>query len=335
MTLPARRLCDLLGIQVPIVQAPIGPAASADLVAAVAEAGGLGLIAGSARGTEGLRDTIRAVRQLSQNAIGVNILNEFPADSILDEILAAKIPIVSFFWGLNLPAIARAKAAGLIVMQTIGSAAEVAPAVAAGVDVLVAQGQDAGGHVWGTVGTMALIPAVVDAAGDVPVIAAGGIADGRGLAAAICLGAAGVWLGSRFLAAQESAAHPNYVARLLAAKETDTDLSTLYDVGWPNAPSRALVNPTIAAWRAAGKPTSGARPGEGDLIAAYGDGRPIPRYFVDIPVTTTTGDVAAMALYAGQSAGQINQMLSAADIIQQMVVQAKTLLSGSLADWTA
>jgi NAD(P)H-dependent flavin oxidoreductase YrpB (nitropropane dioxygenase family) len=140
----------------------------------------------------------------------------------------------------------RAKEAGAIVLQTVASANMARRAVESGVDVVVAQGWEAGGHVRGTVATLPLIPAVVDVVGTTPVVAAGGIADGRGLAAVLALGAAGAWIGTRFLASLEATIHPRYRERLLSAAEDDTVfLEELFDVGWRKAPHRVLRNKTV------------------------------------------------------------------------------------------
>ena len=147
----------------------------------------------------------------------------------------------------------------------------------------MAQGWEAGGHVWGEVSTLALVPRVVDAVAPLPVVAAGGIADGRGLAAVLALGAGAAWMGTRFLLAEEAATHPVYREAVIAADETATAYSSLFDVGWPDAPLRALRNSTWEAWRAAGEPPPGARPGEGEIVATGEDGRDIARYCNDAP----------------------------------------------------
>ena len=140
-------------------------------------------------------------------------------------------------------------------MHTVGSAEEARRAVASGVDVIVAQGWEAGGHVWGNVATLPLVPAVVDAVAPVPVIAAGGIGDARGVAAVLALGAQAAWLGTRFLLAEEMPIHEDYRRRLIAAAETDAQrYPNLYEVGWPDSPHRALRNSTAKAWEAAGRP---------------------------------------------------------------------------------
>jgi NAD(P)H-dependent flavin oxidoreductase YrpB (nitropropane dioxygenase family) len=167
---------------------------------------------------------------------------------------------------------------------------------------------------------------VVDAAAPAPVVAAGGIADGRGIAAVLTLGAAGAWLGTRFLASREAAAHPRYKELVLRAAETDTLHSTLFDGGWPDAPQRTLRSATIRAWEAAGRPPRGARPGEGEVIAHDGQGRPILRYDDRIPAPDTEGDVEGLALYAGQSAGLVATLRPAGEIVGQLVAETVAAL---------
>ena len=156
---------------------------------------------------------------------------------------------------------------GAKVLHTIASGDAARRAVDDGADIIVAQGWEAGGHVHGKVATMALVPTVVDRVSGTPVIAAGGIADGRGLAAAMALGASGGWIGTRFPASPDAAIHSRYRNLLLAAKETDTEYGALFDVQWPDAPHRALGNATFDEWQKAGRPVRGKRPGEGDIVA--------------------------------------------------------------------
>ena len=209
----------------------------------------------------------------------------------------------------------------------VGSAAEAKRAVDCGVDIVVAQGWEAGGHVRGTVATMPLVPAVVDAVSPAPVVAAGGIADGRGLAAALALGAGGAWIGTRFLASHEATIHPRYRERLLQANENDTvSLENLFDVRWPNAPHRVLRNQTVEAWEAAGRPPSGKRPGEGEVIATSRANRPIVRYQSYTPGTDAEGDIDALSLWAGQSVGLVTKLQSAADIVREIADEARMIL---------
>lgn len=213
-------LTDLLGIAAPIVQAPISDLVRPPLVAAVSNAGGLGVHPFSWSEPATLDGIIAETRALTAKPFAVNLALYLDQDERLGVCLDAGVALVSFFWGDSSPLVGRVHAAGAKAIQTVASADETKRAVDTGVDVIVAQGWEAGGHVRGEVGSMALIPAVVDAAGDVPVIAAGGIADGRGLAAALMLGAAGVWMGTRFVASREAVTHPGYLDPLSRRAKT-------------------------------------------------------------------------------------------------------------------
>ena len=201
-------LCKTLGMDRPILSAPIGSVASPDLVAAVCNAGGYGVIPLWGRAPEAVAEGIGAVRSRTGGNFAVNLNMSFPWEDHLQACIDARVHAISLFWGVTPDAIARAAAAGVKVMVTVASAEEALEAQSAGADVIVAQGWEAGGHVWGKVATLALVPSVVDAV-DVPVVAAGGITDGRGKAAALMLGAQGVWIGTRFLASQEADIHPD------------------------------------------------------------------------------------------------------------------------------
>ena len=204
-------LCKRLGIELPIIQAPMGGGVvGPTLAAAVSNAGALGMLVLWRADLATVRQQIRETRALTSRPFGVNLNLEFPQQERLDVCLAEGVRIISFFWRDPAALMPRAKAAGATVLHTVGSAAAAQRAVDCGVDVIIAQGWEAGGHIRGTVATMPLIPAVVDAVSPVPVVAAGGIADGRGLAAALALGAAGAWIGTRFLASREA----DVIARL-------------------------------------------------------------------------------------------------------------------------
>jgi NAD(P)H-dependent flavin oxidoreductase YrpB (nitropropane dioxygenase family) len=205
-------------------------------------------------------------------------------------------------------------------MHTVGSAEEARRAVRSGADIVVAQGWEAGGHVWGGVATLPLVPAVVDAVAPTPVIAAGGIGDARGVAAVLALGAQAAWLGTRFLLADEMPIHEEYRRRLIAATETDAEwYPNLYDVGWPDAPHRAIHNSTAESWEAAGRPAPGSRPGEGEVIAHFDSGEPILRYSPAPPMVGTTGEIEALSLWAGQSVALAKQRQPAAEIVAELV----------------
>ncbi len=307
-----------LGMTVPVVQAPIGGAATPQLAAAVSGAGGLGMLALSWSDPAQIRSAIERTGALTSRTFGANLVLDRPQFERLELCLAAGVRVISTFWGDPAPYSAPIHAAGALHLHTVASAAEARRAVAAGVDVVVAQGWEAGGHVWGEVGTLALVPAVVDAVHPVPVIAAGGIADRRGLAAVLALGAVAGWIGTRFLLAEESGAHPGYRAAVAAAAETDTLLSELFDGGWPDAPHRTLRNSTVREWLAAGSPPPGSRPGEGEQVAVR-RGEPQLRYSSDIPTTGVEGDVEAMVHYAGQGVGLVRDVKPAAEIVRELV----------------
>jgi nitronate monooxygenase len=235
--------------------------------------------------------------------------------------------VISLFWGDPAPYVEACHRAGALVLVAVGSVSEARHAAAAGVDVVVAQGWEAGGHVRGAISTLALVPRVVDALSPLPVLAGGGIADGRGLAAVLALGAAGAYVGTALLAAGEAAVHPHYRARLLAATEADTVHTDLFDGGFGREPHRALRNSTFAAWEAAGRPPPGQRPGEGETIARSPRG-PILRYHATVAREDVEGDVEAMPLWAGQGVGLVAQVRPAAEILADMAAGAEAALGG-------
>ena len=198
------RLCDLLGIEYPVLNAPMAGTAAAALAAAVSEAGGLGLIGGTSfGGADWLRAQIRAVRERTTRPFGVGLITAFPSvDELVRVTLEEQVPVIAHSFADPTPYIEAAHARGMKVLVQVQTVALAQTAARAGADVIAAQGTEAGGHT-GYSGTLPLVPAVIDVVGDIPVVAAGGIADGRGLAAVLMLGAAGVWIGTRFVASQE------------------------------------------------------------------------------------------------------------------------------------
>jgi nitronate monooxygenase len=319
-------LCDLVGIDAPVVLAPMGGAVTPALAAAVSNAGGLGMLPLSWSSLEEVAAVIEETGRRTERPFGVNFGLAWDQRERLASALAAGARIVSFFWGDAGDLIGEARAAEALVFVTAGTAEEGRAAAAAGADVVVAQGWEAGGHVWGTVSTLALVPRVVDAVAPIPVVAAGGIADGRGLAAVLSLGAAGAWVGTRFLAASEAGIHPDYQRRILAAGEADTFYGTLFDRGWPDAPHRALRNSTVAEWERAGEPAPGSRPGEDDQPASRPDGSPINRYAPSTPTAATTGDVEPLPHWAGQGVGLVCREESAASIVHSLVAEADAVV---------
>lgn len=316
----------LLGIDVPIVQAPIGGLSTPALAAAVSNAGALGTLSVTWREPGRLRELLAETKRLTDRPFGANLVLVWPPEERLAICLEAGVRLVSFFWGDPAPYVERVHAAGALVSLTVGSAEEARRAVDAGVDVVVTQGWEAGGHVWGKVATLPLVPRVVDAVAPVPVVAAGGIGDGRGLAAVLALGAAGAWLGTRFLLSEEASVHDRYRRRIAAARETDTVHADIFSVDWPDSPLRVLRNETVTRWEAAGRPAIGQRPGEGEVLGHNELGEPIPRYSDSAPLAGTTGEIEAMMMYAGQSVGLVDRLLPAGEIVREVAGEAARVL---------
>ncbi|WP_327408061.1 nitronate monooxygenase [Streptomyces sp. NBC_01281] len=313
-TLPTP-VCALLGIEQPIVLAPM--VAVPALAAAVSNAGALGML--TLTWSDDVAAVVRETAALTERPFCGNLVLTEDRHRRLDQALDAGLRIVSFFMGDPSGYTEQVHDAGGIVLHTVGTAEEARRAVDSGVDVVVAQGWESGGHVWGTVATLPLVPAVVDAVAPVPVIAAGGIGDARGVAAVLALGAQAAWLGTRFLLAEEMPIHDDYRRRLIAAAETDAQrYADLYSVGWPDSPHRALRNSTADAWQAAGSPPLAQRPGAGDVIAHFTSGEPIVRYEPAPPMAGTTGDIEALSMWAGQSVALARRSQPAADIVAEL-----------------
>jgi NAD(P)H-dependent flavin oxidoreductase YrpB (nitropropane dioxygenase family) len=271
---------------------------------------------------EQARQAIRETRRLTARPFGVNLVLEWNQQRRFAVCLEENVPIVSFAWGDPTSYISAAHKAGVKVIHSVASAAEARQIADLGVDAAVAQGWESGGHVLGEVTTMTLLPRVVDAVAPLPVIAAGGIADGRGVAAALALGAAGVWIGTRFLVSDEAFTHPKYREAVLRARETDTRYTTAFDGGWPNAPHRVIANSTVDTWLSGGSPATGNKPGEGDVVAHFADGRPVHLYDDTIPLPGMTGEVERLALYAGQSVGLASKVEPASVIVRTLAEEA-------------
>src|SRR5580704_2303425 len=313
MTTP---VCEMLGIEQPIVQAAMVDIPQA--AAAVSNAGALGML--TLTWSDDVGAVVRETAALTTRPFGGNLVLTEDRHRRLDQALDAGLRIVSFFLGDPGGYVKAVHDAGGIVMHTVGSAEEARRAVGSGVDVIVAQGWEAGGHVGSTVATLPLVPAVVDAVTPVPVIAAGGIGDARGVAAVLALGAQAAWLGTRFLLAEEMPIHEDYRRRVVAAAETDPQrYPNLYSVGWPDSPHRALRNSTAEMWEAAGRPPLERRPGFGDVLAHFASGEAIVRYEPAPPMAGTTGDIEALSQWAGQSVALAGQSQPAAEIVAELV----------------
>ncbi len=320
------KLCADLGIDFPIMQAAIGGISCPALAAAVSNAGGLGSIAMTGWGKDGTRALLSKAGELTTRGIVANLLLSYDISAELEAVLENPPRVVSFFWGDIGPYVNQVHAAGSLVMTTVGSVDEARRAADQGADMIVAQGWEAGGHVRGEIAALPLIPAVVDAVNPLPVIAAGGISDGRGLAAALCLGAQAAWIGTRFLAASEADIHPVYRDRIFNADTADTYYSKLYDGTWPNAPGRVLKNKTIRDWESAGHPPPGQRPGEGETIATSPEGDAVRLYDAVAMRAGMTGDIEAAPLWAGQGVGLVKREQSAAEIVAELVDEARSAM---------
>jgi nitronate monooxygenase len=314
----------MLGIRHPIAQAGMGGVARAELVAAVCNAGALGVLGMIRQPASVIREQIRETKRLTDKPFGINIVPPIGGDDGFDSQLAVcieeRVPIICLFWCEAAPYVARCHAAGIKVMLQLGSVEEARAAVAAGVDILVAQGAEAGGHVRGTVGLISLVPAVVDVAGSVPVLAAGGIADGRGLAAALMLGAHGAYVGTRFVASAESCAHDDYKRRIVeTASASGTFVSDMFHIGWPrDSPHRVIRNAL----------TEGGEPPNGPVarMKRGSDWVDIPAFAAPVPTVGVEGRTDLMANYAGQSVGLVRDVAPAAMIVERMMSEAEQAL---------
>ena len=312
-------LCDLLGIAVPIGNAGMaGGTAGPALAAAVAEAGGLGGLGGIDRvGPDGLRARICETRRLTSRPFSVNLwVHLMPiAPAFLDVCIEERVPSITFSFGDPAPYVGRAHDAGILVLHQAQRLADVQAAAAARVDAIIAQGGEAGGHSAGNVSTMAFVPAAVDAAGGTPVIATGGIADGRGLVAALALGAQGVIMGTRFVAATEATPpEHDHQQRILAAGVDDTVFSDTFDIigglRWPEGiAGRTIRSPFTEEWYGRSEELRAQR--EAILAESPMPGEPPER---------------AYSAYAGQSAGLVHDVRPAAQIIRDVMAEAEAVL---------
>ncbi len=303
------QLCDILGIEKPIFQGGMAWIADANLAAAVSNAGGLGLISSINAGTEAVREEIRKARTLTRKPFGVNIMLAAPnAAEIANLVVGEGVTIVTTGAGSPAPYMERWLAAGIRVIPVVASVAYALKMEELGATAVIAEGAESGGHV-GDTHTMALVPQVVDAV-HIPVLAAGGIADGRGAAAAFMLGACGVQVGTRFLVAHECRVHPTYKERLIKA----SDVSTLVTGKSLGDAVRSLKTPfskQFAKMEAQGIPA--------DEIRAFGTG--------SLKKAVFDGDLAGGCFLAGEVAGMLRQCQSAESIVNDIMDGAQKALA--------
>jgi NAD(P)H-dependent flavin oxidoreductase YrpB (nitropropane dioxygenase family) len=323
-------LCRQLGIDYPIFSVGFGGGmAGPDLVAAVSNAGACGVLGMGGVPAPYIRKQIQQLRTLTDKPFGVNIILPLLQEGQIEACLDEKIPILVLFWGDPKPYIEEAHRRGTKVFIQVGSVEEAKAAAEAGVDAIIAQGVEAGGHVKSTISLSTIVPAVVEAVKPIPVIASGGIASGRGVVAALSLGAQAVSMGTRFLCSEETRVVRAYKERVIQSEAEDTVYTFLFDVGWPDAAHRVLRNTAIAEWEAAGSPPPGKRPGEGDIVGTMPVAETtlaVPRYGVFPPMTGFTGDIERAALYAGESCSLITDIKPAAQIVRDLVSEAEEVL---------
>jgi NAD(P)H-dependent flavin oxidoreductase YrpB (nitropropane dioxygenase family) len=320
------RFTELVGCSVPLQQAGMGRGiANPRLAAAVANAGGLGMVSvyGSGYTPAVVAHMLDSARKQTTGAIGANFLMVGVDPVLANECVAAaarSARVVDFFWGDPDPAlITTVHAAGALACWQVGSQEEAVAAAEAGCDFIIAQGIEAGGHVRGGIGVLALLDQVLRAV-DVPVLAGGGIGSGRALAAVLAAGAAGARVGTRFVAAEEADAHPDYVQALMDAQAQDTVYTESFSVGWPNAPHRVLRSCISAA-----EAYQGDVVGE-DVDPNTGMRRIIPRW-APLPIHTgVTGAIQAMPHWAGESVGGVKKAQPAAEIVRELADEAEQLL---------
>ena len=318
------RFTELVGCSVPIQQAGMGRGiASPRLAAAVANAGGLGLVSVYGYTPDVVAQVLDSTRKQTAGAIGANFLLNTADPGLAREWAAAaasRARVVDFFWGDPDPVLVKiVHAAGALACWQVGSREEAVAAADAGCDFIIAQCIEAGGHVRGRIGVLALLDEVLGAV-DVPVLAGGGIGTGRALAAILAAGAAGARVGTRFLAAAEAGAHPTYVQALIAAEAKDTIYTEAFSVGWPNAPHRVLRSSITAA-----------EAYQGDVVGEYVDPNNSERWpvrrFQPIDIHTgVTGAIEAMPHWAGESVAGVKKVQPAAEIVRELVEEAEQLL---------
>jgi nitronate monooxygenase len=310
----------LVGCTVPLQLAGMGPISSPELTAAVSEAGGLGVITLARAPLEVVEQRLARIRELTSQSFGVNLLIPYLDLEILD-LSVRTARVIDFFWGAPDPALVRrVHEAGAIASWQVGSVDEAQAAEAAGCDFIIAQGNEAGGHIRGTLALLPLLTEVLDAV-SIPVLAAGGIGNARSVAAVLAAGAAGVRIGTRFIAASESNAHPDYVAALIRAGSEDSVRSTRYEVDCGLCPStHGVLRSAIENAEA----FHGEAVGE---VEVFGERRPVRRFQGLPPSRAVSGTIDAMACYAGQSVGSVKRAQPAAEIVAELFEGVDGLLA--------
>ncbi|MDR3499830.1 MAG: nitronate monooxygenase [Parvibaculum sp.] len=315
--------CDILGCDLPVVLAGMGGVARAELVAAVSEAGGYGFLGMVRESPRFIRKQIHEVRAATGRDFGVTLIPAAtPPDLFREELqvcIEERVHSVCLFWGVDRETIARLRASGILVVCQIGTAAEASAAIRAGAQMLIAQGVEAGGHVRGETARSVLLKETLAVSGDVPVLAAGGVATGADLLAALDDGASGVVLGTALLATKESFAHDYHKRRIVEASPGDTLRTQDFHINWPRGAFVRVLGNSVTQG-AHGDPFRPERE-----IIGEDFGRSLYRFSTDSPLRTTSGSLEQMALYAGTGAGSIADIPSAASRIDKIVGDALAL----------
>jgi nitronate monooxygenase len=312
------KLLGLLKIEIPIIQAPTGGVVTSDMTAAVANSGGLGGIPLSWSSPEQSAKQIAAVRAKTQKSFFANFVLNFEPVALrttLDE----GVNIIQFSWGMpDVKMIDAIRHAGAVMGIQVTSKESAEQALGLGADYLVCQGTEAGGHVHASRPLAQALESVLSVAGEVPVLASGGIATGQKMRAYMQMGAAGVVMGSRFVATKESGAHDDYKNALVEAKSADTVFTTCMNKGWAGATHRILRNSTFEMWESVGCPVAGKRPGEMDSIVTYGTDNHVERYSINSPASYYSGNIEAMAAYAGEGVDDITDVPEISEVMSRV-----------------
>ena len=298
--------------------------AGAALSSAVSEARGLGVLGLGGLDPAAMRMHLSEMRQRTSRAFGVNIIIPMMQLGQIETCFDEKVPLMILFWGDPSVYINDAHKRGIVVVAQCGDTEEAVQAADAGVDGVIVQGTEAGGHVKATRPLAEVVRETVAELGSIPVIASGGIATGEDVAGALKLSASAVSMGTRFLATNEARVVEPYKARVIAAGSRDTVFTKLFDMGWPDAAHRVLRNRAYDDWEAAGSPPSGNRPDENATIGTLeGGDEPIelPRYTVVPPIVNFKGDIEETAMYCGESCDRIDSIDSTTNVMAQLVAE--------------
>jgi nitronate monooxygenase len=302
------RFVELVGSRYPLQQAGMSGPAKPELAAAVSNAGGLGMIGLGRQPVSVVERYVDQLSALTTAPVGATLIAHFVHPEV-EEFVAERMAIVEFFY--QWPDASRIRP-GTIYGWQVGSLDEAKAAADAGCSYVVAQSIEAGGHVRGTVPLVELIPAV-RAAVNIPIVAAGGIGSAAAVRAAMAMGADAVRIGTRFVASVESFAHPQYIEMLVDARAHDTEYTEAFGVGWPDAPHRVLSSSITASMDAANEII-------GETVQEDGRVLPMPRFGVSVPTRDSTGNIAAMALYAGTSVDHVSSRQTAAEVVAELAL---------------